>query len=50
VLAHVHSVSEYVNAGIAAGLTLIQLGEHLESQASDDSPPRLLSVLFQRSR
>jgi malonyl-CoA O-methyltransferase len=50
VQAHVHSVSEYVNAGIAAGLTLIQLGEHLESQASDDSPPRLLSVLFQRSR
>jgi malonyl-CoA O-methyltransferase len=48
VLAHVHTVSEYVNAGIGAGLALVQLGEHLESGASAGSPPRLISVLFQR--
>ena len=44
--AHVHSVSEYVNEGIAAGLTLLRLGEHLERDAPSDAPPRLISVLF----
>jgi ubiquinone/menaquinone biosynthesis C-methylase UbiE len=48
VLAHMHSVSEYVNAGIVAGLTLLELGEHVDGGASPDVPPRLISVLFQR--
>lgn len=47
VIAHVHSVSEYVNGGIAAGLELAALGEWTETGASADAPPRLLSVLFE---
>jgi malonyl-CoA O-methyltransferase len=48
VTAYRHSVSEYVNGGIAAGLTLRALGEHIEDSAPPGSPPRLLSVLFER--
>jgi malonyl-CoA O-methyltransferase len=47
--AHRHAVSEYVNGGIAAGLTLRQLGEWLEEGAAADAPPRLLSVLFEKA-
>jgi ubiquinone/menaquinone biosynthesis C-methylase UbiE len=43
-----HSVSEYVNGGLAAGLTLGALGEHVEENAPSDAAPRLLSVLFER--
>lgn len=46
--AHRHTVSDYVNAGIAAGLTLHHLGEHWEPDAPADAAPRLLSVLFAR--
>jgi malonyl-CoA O-methyltransferase len=49
VLAHVHMVSEYVNTGVAAGLALVELGEHLEPGAPADVPARLLSLLFRRS-
>lgn len=45
---HVHTVGEFVNAGIAAGLVLRDLGEWLEPAAPPDAPPRLLSVLFER--
>jgi malonyl-CoA O-methyltransferase len=48
--AHRHTVGEYVNEGIAAGLVLRQLGEWIEDGAPDDAPPRLLSVLFERGR
>jgi malonyl-CoA O-methyltransferase len=48
VTAYQHSVSEYVNGGLTAGFTLRALGEHVEESASPDSPPRLLSVLFER--
>jgi malonyl-CoA O-methyltransferase len=48
VAAHVHTVAEYVNGGIAAGLVLRSLGEWLEPDAASDLPPRLLSVLFGR--
>jgi ubiquinone/menaquinone biosynthesis C-methylase UbiE len=48
VTAYQHSVSEYVNGGLAAGFTLRALGEHLEESASADAAPRLLSVLFKR--
>ena len=44
-----HSVAEYVNGGIAAGLTLVALGEWLEAGAAPESPPRLLSVSFQKA-
>jgi malonyl-CoA O-methyltransferase len=46
VTAHRHTVSEYVNGGIAAGFALRALGEWLEPEAAPDAPPRLLSVLF----
>jgi ubiquinone/menaquinone biosynthesis C-methylase UbiE len=48
VTAYQHTVSEYVNGGLAAGFTLRALGEHLEESASIDAAPRLLSVLFER--
>lgn len=48
VTAFQHSVSEYVNGGLAAGFALRALGEHLEESASEDAAPRLLSVLFER--
>lgn len=43
-----HTVSEYVNGGIAAGFALRELGEWLEDGAAPDAPPRLLSVLFRK--
>ena len=48
VTAYRHSVSEYVNGGLAAGFALRLLGEHVEEDAAADSAPRLLSVLFER--
>lgn len=50
VAAHLHTVAEYVNAGIAAGLVLRHLGEWLEAGAPADAPPRLLSLLFEPTR
>ena len=44
--AHRHTVSEYVNGGLDAGLRLQHLGEWLERDAAPDAPPRLLSVRF----
>lgn len=46
--AHVHTVAEFVNDGVAAGLRLEGLGEWLEEAAAPGSPPRLLSLLFGR--
>lgn len=46
--AHRHTVSEYVNAGLDAGLVVRHLGEWLERGAPADAPPRLLSVRFTR--
>jgi len=43
-----HSVSEFINAGLAAGLQLRALGEHLEDGAPGDAPPRLLTLRFER--
>ena len=48
--AYTHSVSEYVNGGIDAGLTLVRVGEWLEEEASPNAAPRLLSVTFRRER
>ena len=46
--AYLHSTSEYVNTGIAAGFTLDALGEWTEGEADEPAPPRLLSLLFRR--
>ena len=48
VTAHDHTVSEYVNGGIGAGLSLREVGEWLEEGAAADAPPRLISALFDR--
>ena len=42
-----HSVSEFVNAGLAAGLQLCAMGERIEDGAPPDAPPRLLTLLFE---
>lgn len=49
VTAHVHTVSEYVMAGIEAGFQLRALGEWTEDDAAPDTPPRLMSCLFERA-
>ena len=46
--AHVHTVSEYVNGGIGAGLVLREMGEWLEEDGDAEAPPRLISLLFDR--
>jgi ubiquinone/menaquinone biosynthesis C-methylase UbiE len=47
---HVHTVSEFVNGGIEAGLRLITIGEWIEDDGPRDAAPRLLSLLFETSR
>lgn len=46
VTAHVHTISEYVNGAIRAGLAVREIGEALEDGAPLDAPPRLISMLF----
>ena len=46
--AYDHTVSEFVNGGVGAGLQLRELGEWLEDGAPADAPPRLISLLFDR--
>jgi len=48
--AFLHDVGEYVNGGIAAGLTLRALDEWRDAGAARTDPPRLLSVLFEKSQ
>ncbi len=48
VTAFPHTVSEYVNGGLATGFVLRMLDEHVEENAPTDAVPRLLSVLFER--
>jgi malonyl-CoA O-methyltransferase len=43
-----HTMAEYVNGGIGAGLALRALGEWVEDGAEPGVPPRLVSVLFAR--
>jgi ubiquinone/menaquinone biosynthesis C-methylase UbiE len=47
VAAFVHSTSDYVNAGIDAGLSLERLGEWYDDGVTD-GPPRLLSATFRK--
>ena len=46
VTAHVHTISEYVNCAIRAGLVVREIGEALEEDAPAGEPPRLISMLF----
>jgi malonyl-CoA O-methyltransferase len=46
VTAFLHDVSEYVNAGLAAGLQLKHLGEWRDDQEESRSVPRLLALTF----
>ncbi|CAN5506272.1 hypothetical protein BH09GEM1_BH09GEM1_15980 [soil metagenome] len=48
VTAYRHTISEFVNAAIAAGLTVRALGEWYDVAAATDTPPRLLSLLCER--
>lgn len=43
-----HTTSEYVNASLAEGFVLRNLGEWLEPDAPEGAPPRLISLLFER--
>ncbi len=43
-----HTVSEYVNAAIAAGLRVRRLGEWVEDGAEPDAPPRLFTMRAKR--
>jgi len=47
VAAYQHTVSEFLNAGLAAGLVLRHRGEHIEAGAFPNASPRLLSLLFE---
>lgn len=48
--AYHHDVSDYVNGGIEAGLKLVRVGEWWDDEdRAASAPPRLLSVLFNRS-
>ena len=49
VTAHVHTVSEYVNGAIEAGLKLRALGEFVEEEAAEQAPPRLISLFLERT-
>lgn len=44
-----HSVSEFINEGLACGLQLRRLGEWIEDGAPIETPPRLLTLLFERA-
>ena len=46
--AHVHTMSEYLNAAVSAGLRLRHVGEWLESDAVANALPRLVSFRFSR--
>ncbi len=48
VQAFVHTVSDYVNGGVRAGLVLQHVGEHVEAAAPATTLPRLLALWFRR--
>lgn len=50
VAAFLHDVSDYVNAGLSAGLNLIHLGEWRDEGALVDDLPRVLSLHFRMRR
>ena len=50
VAACAHTVAEFVNGGIAAGLTVRHVGEFIEPSAAPTDLPRVVSVLFDKQR
>ena len=48
--AFLHSVSDYVNAGLLAGFKLQRLDEWRDDDTAVTSIPRLLSLVFMKSR
>lgn len=48
VTAYRHTMSEFVNAAIAPGLALVELGEWSDDGAEQGTPPRLLSLFCKR--
>ena len=46
--AYLHDVSEYVNAGLGAGLRLVRLDEWRDQHSAATEVPRLLSTLWQK--
>ena len=46
--AHIHSISEYVNGAIRVGFSVREISEALEDGAAADTPPRLISMLFDK--
>jgi len=44
--AHLHDASDYVGAGLRAGLRLVELGEWRDDPSDRAAPPRLISVRF----
>ena len=49
IAAFLHDVSDFVNAGLSAGLNLVHLGEWRDEEEPDD-PPRVLSLNFRRGQ
>ena len=47
--AHLHDASEYVRAGISAGLSLGDLGEWRDDESDREAPPRLISLRFHKN-
>lgn len=46
---YTHEVSEFVNAGVGAGMGLTRMGEWAdERDTAEGAPPRLLSLMFER--
>jgi hypothetical protein len=41
-----HDISDYVNAGLRAGLALLELGERRDARAEYRDPPRIVSAHF----
>lgn len=46
--AHIHSISEYVNGAIRVGFSVREVAEALEDGATPETPPRLISMLFEK--
>jgi len=47
--AFAHTTGEYVDAAAVAGFVLRDMGQWMDGNAPSDDPPRLLSLLFDRS-
>ncbi len=47
--AFVHAVSDYITDALAVGFTLTRICELTEGGAEPDAPPRLLTLVFQRT-